>query len=202
MWFIVVLVSLVALFILFLCIPVELVFRANTQGRPKFSLRLIWFFGLVKRDLRQFGKTHKEKTVVKFEEKPGRNWLQRIKVTWEIMQTKGLLKQFRRSIIRTIRSIQVRELAANLKVGLDNPADTGLLFAFIAPVNLVVNYFVPCHINIEPSFAGESFVTGNANAVVKLIPIHLAASLGGLAFSLPALRATKKLVLYRWKRKR
>ena len=201
MWFIVVLVGLAALITLFLCIPVELVFRANTEVRPKFSLRLIWFFGLFKSELGQFSKKSQKKPADKLE-KPARNWLQEIGVTWEILQTKGLLKQLRRCAVRTIRSIHVRELAANFKVDLENPADTGLLFAFIAPLNLAINYFLPYPINVEPSFSGESFLTGHANAVIRLMPIQLAASLGGLAFSLPALQAAKKLVLYRWKRKR
>jgi hypothetical protein len=199
LWFIVVLASLAALIILFLCIPVELVFRANTKGRPKFSLRLIWFFGLLNRDLRQTG--HKSEENIVAEEKPGGNWLQRTKLALEILRTKGLLKQLGRFITRTYRSMKVREFAANLKVDLDNPADTGLLFAFMAPINLLTNYFLPYPIKIEPSFTGESFITGHVNARVKLMPIQVVASVTGLAFSVPSFRAVKKLVLYRWKRK-
>jgi hypothetical protein len=201
LWFIVVLVGLAALITLFLCIPVELIFHANSEGRPKFSLKLVWFFGLFKSDLGQFGKKSPKKSAEKLE-KPARNWLQDTRVSWEIFQTKGLFRQLRRFVMRTIRSVRVKEFAANLKVDLENPADTGLLFAFIAPLNLAVNRFLPYPINIEPSFTGESFLAGHANAIIRLIPIQLAASLGGLAFSLPALRAIKKLVLYKWKRKR
>ena len=201
MWFVVVLVGLAALITLFLCIPVELIFRANSEGKPKFILTLVWFFGLFKSELQPFAKKSPKKSVNKLE-KPSRNWLREIRVAWEILQTNGLLKQLSKFVVRTIRSIRVRKLAANLKVDLENPADTGLLFAFIAPLNLIVNHFLPYPLNIEPSFTGESFLAGHANAIIRLIPIQLAASLGGLAFSLPALRATKKLVLYKWKRKR
>jgi hypothetical protein len=200
LWFIIALASLAALIILFLCIPVELVFRANTEERPKFSLRMIWFFGLFNRDLRQTQEKPVKKMVA--EEKKDSNWFRRIKFTVEILQTRGLLKQLGNFIMRTYRSMKVREFAANLKVDLDNPADTGLLFAFIAPVNLLTNYFLPYPIKIEPSFAGESFVTGYINARVKLTPIQVVAPATGFVFSIPSLRAAKKLVLYRWKRKR
>ena len=200
MWVIAVLVSLAVLITLFLCIPLDLVFRANVEGRPKFSLRLIWFFGLVTGELKQTRKKPKEKRA-EYEEKPG-DWMQRLKVTFEILQTKGLLKQLRSFIKRTIRQVKVRELIANFKVGLDNPADTGLLFAFIAPLNLAINYFLPHPIKIQPSFSGESFITGYLHGAVRLWPIQLAASLIGLAFSLPTLRAAKKLVSYRWRSKR
>ncbi|OGN90691.1 MAG: hypothetical protein A2Z70_04435 [Chloroflexi bacterium RBG_13_48_17] len=199
MWVIVVLVSLAVLITLFLCIPLDLVFRANVEGRPKFSLRLKWFFGLVSSELRQTRKKPEEKKV-EYEGKPG-DWLSRLRVAFEILQTKGLLKQLRSFIKRTIRRIKIRELTANLKVGLDNPADTGLLFAFIAPLSLAINYFLPHPIKIQPSFTGESFITGYLYGEVRLWPIQLAASLIAFAFSLPTLRAAKKLVLYKWRRR-
>jgi len=201
LWVITVLVSLAVLITLFLCIPLDLVFRANVEGRPKFNLRLIWLFGLITGELRQTRKKPEEKGVREYEGKPG-DWIQRLRVTFEILQTKGLLKQLRNFITRIIRRIKVRDLTADLKVGLDNPADTGLLFAFIAPLNLVINYFLPHPIKIQPSFTGESFITGYLYGEVRLWPIQLAASLIGLSFSLPTLRAAKKLILYRWKRKR
>jgi len=201
LWVVVVLVSLAVLITLFLCIPLDLFFRANIEGRPKFSLRLIWFFGLFTSELRQTRKKSEEKRVNEYQAKPS-DWMQRLRVTFEILQTKGLLKQLRSFIKRIIRQIKVRELTANLKIDLDNPADTGLLFAFIAPLNMAISYFLPNPIKIQPSFTGESFITGYLYGAVRLWPIQLAASLIGLTFSLPTLRAAKKLVSYKWKRKR
>jgi hypothetical protein len=201
LWVIAVLVSLAILITLLLCIPLELVFRANIEGRPKFSLRLVWLFGLVIRELKQTKKRAEEKTVSEYEGKPG-DWTQRLRVAFEILQTKGLLKQLRSFIKRIFRQIKVRELTANLKVGLDNPADTGLLFAFIAPLNLAINYFLPHPIKIQPSFTEESFITGYLYGAVRLWPIQLAASLIAFAFSMPTLRTAKKLVSYKWRRKR
>jgi hypothetical protein len=201
LWFVVVLISLAVLITLFFCIPLDLVFRANVEGRPKFSIRLIWLFGLVTRELRQPRRKPVEKRVTEYENKPG-DWIQKLRVTYEILQTKGLLRQLRSFIIRIVRQIKVRELAANLKVDLENPADTGLLFAVIAPANLLMNYFLPYPIKIEPSFTGESFITGHLHGEIRLWPIQLAVYLTALAFSLPTLRAAKKLVFYRWRRKR
>jgi hypothetical protein len=200
LWFIIALASLAALIIIVLCIPVELIFRANTEGRPKFILRLILFFGLFNMGLRQ--AAHKPERRKVSREKPDSNWWQRIKLALEILQTKGLLKQLINFMMRTCRRVKVKELAANLKVDLDNPADTGLLFAYIAPANLLTNYLLPYQIKIEPSFTGESFVTGYVNARVKLMPIQVVASATGFAFSPPFFRAAKKLVMYRWKRKK
>lgn len=180
--------------------PLDLVFRTNIDGKPRFSMRLVCLFGLVSQELRRGRKKPEEKRVIEHKRKPlGRRW--EISDTFEVLRTKGLLKQFGRFIKRIFRQIKIRELVANFKVGLDNPADTGLLFAFIAPVNLILSYFSPHQIRIEPSFAGETIIEGHLYGAVRLRPIQLAAPLIGFAFSLPTLRAVKKLVLSKWKRK-
>ncbi len=202
MWFVIVLVSLAVLITLVLCIPIELVLRANTEGQPKFSLKLLWLFGLVKRELVQARQKPEKRSASGSEHEPGTGWLQSIKTTVGILQTRGLLRQLKIFLRRTFKSIHIRELGANLKVDLENPADTGLLFAFIAPANLALNYFVLYPIKIEPAFTGESFVTGYLNCSVRLLPIQMAGAMLGFAFSLPVFRLAKRTVLNRWKRKR
>jgi hypothetical protein len=198
LWFIVVLVILAALIILFLCIPFDLVFRANMEGQHKFSIRLIWLFGLFSTELGRTRRKPTEHRAVEYQKKPS-DWMQKLKLSLDILQTKGLPAQLFSFIKRTFRQIKVRELAANLKIDLENPADTGLLFAFIAPANLLMNYLLPYPVKIEPSFTGESFITGQLYGSMRLLPIQLTVCLIGLTFSLPTFRAVKKLVLYRWK---
>jgi hypothetical protein len=187
LWAIIVLASLAALITLLLCIPLDLVFRTNIDGVPKFSLKVIWFFGLVSRELKQTRRKPEEKKAI--------DWTGRIRGTFGIMRTKGLLKQFGSLVKRIHHRIKIKELVANFKIDLDNPADTGLFFAFIAPLNLLLSYFLPYQIRIEPSFTGETLIKGYLYGAVRLWPIQLAAPLIGFAFSLPALRAMKKLVL-------
>jgi hypothetical protein len=202
LWFVIALVSLAVLITLILCVPIEIVLHANTGGRPKFSVRLIWLFGLIKTEIARAQQKSSEKFEPKSEHKPGIDWPQRLKAAFEILQTRGLLKQLGIFLRRAFKSVHIRELAANLKVDLENPADTGLLFAFIAPANLALNYFLPYPIKIEPVFTGDSFLSGYFNCGVRLLPIQVAGSLFGLALSLPAFRVAKKMVINKWKRKR
>jgi hypothetical protein len=181
-------------------VPLDLIFRTNIDGKPGFSMRLRWLFGLVSHELRKGKKNNKKKRTIEHEQKQ-LDWMWRIRVTFEVMRTKGLLRQFVSLTKRIRRHIKIKELVANLKVGLDNPADTGLLFAFFAPLNLILSYFSPHQIRIEPSFTGEAIISGHLYGAVRILPIQLAAPLMGFAFSLPTLRAVKKLVLSKWKRK-
>jgi hypothetical protein len=161
---------------------------------------LVWLFGLVSHELRQGKKRPEEKKTIEHKQKR-RDWILWIKVTFEVLRTKGLIRQLGNLTKRIRRHIKIRELIANFKVDLDNPADTGLLFAFLAPVNLILSYFLPYHIRIEPSFSGETLIEGHLYGAIRLRPIQLAAPLIGFAFSLPTLRAVKKLVLSKWRRK-
>lgn len=201
MWFVVFLVSLAAFVALCLCIPIELVFYVNTATRPKIRLRLVWFFGLISKELRHSEEKPKKKAISEHDTRID-DWLQRIKFPLDILQTKGL---FRRVIIfvkKIVKCFHVKELAANLKVDLDNPADTGRLFAVLAPLNLAITYFLPYPVKIEPSFTGETIIAGYLNGAIKLIPIQIAASFIWFAFSLPFLRVAKKLIVFRWKTRR
>ena len=200
MWAIAVIVSLAVFFTLLLCVPLYLVFHTKIDGRPRFSMRLIWLFGLVSHELRRGKKKADEEEGTEHKQKQ-RDWTGRIRVTFEIMQTKGLLGQFISLAKRIRRHIKIKKLVANFNVGLDNPADTGLLFAFIAPANLLLRYFSPHQIKIEPSFASETIIEGHLYGAVRVRPIQLAAPLMGFTFSLPTLRAVKKLVSSKWKRK-
>jgi hypothetical protein len=170
------------------------VFRTNTDARPKFSIRLVWLFGLVSYELIQGKKRPEEKRTIEHKGKR-RDWIEWIRVTSEVLRTKGLLRQLGNLAKRIRRRIKIKELVANFKIDLDNPADTGLLFAFISPVNLLLSYFSPHQVRIEPSFAGEAIIEGHLYGTIRLRPIQLAAPLLGFAFSLPTLRAVKKLVL-------
>jgi hypothetical protein len=194
LWFIVGLVSLAVLITLLLCVPLDLVFLTSIDGRPKFSMRLVWLFGLVTKEMRRGEK--------KPEEQKSGDWTRDVRVAFEVLRTKGFLKQLGSFIKRFFRLIKIREFVANLKVGLDNPADTGLLLAFIAPLNLLLSYFLPHPIKIEPSFAGGAVFEGYLYGAVRLWPIQLAALLIGFTFSLPTLRALRKLVASKWRRRK
>jgi hypothetical protein len=199
LWAITALASLVVLITLLLCVPLDLVFRTNINGRPKFSIRLRWLFGLISHELRRERKSPKEKRTIDRKRKP-RDWIWETKVTFEVLRTRGLVKQLVNFIRKILSRIKLRDLTVNLRVALENPADMGLLFAFTAPLNLL-SYFSPHQIRIEPSFVSETIIEGNLYGAVRVRPIQLAVPLIGFAFSSPTLRAVKKLVLYKWKRK-
>lgn len=197
MWAIVVLASLAVLIALLLCVPLDLALHFNTDKRPKFSIKLSWLFGLVKTEVSKKKKPEEKRATADHKRKP-RDWGTEVRLISEVLRTKGILSQITGLLRGVLRCLKIRELVTNLKIGLDNPADTGLLFAFIAPVNLLAT-FLRYPIKVEPSFTGDAFLQGNFSGAVRMQPIYLIPPLAGFAFSLSTIRAIKTLALSKWK---
>jgi len=198
LWAIAVLASLAALIILLLCVPLDVVLRVDMDGRPKFRARLAWLFGLVNKDLRREKEKPEEEKRVTVGKRKGRDRRADARLLFEVLRTRGLLGQLGRSFKSVLSRIKIRELGANLRVGLDNPADTGLVLAFVAPVNVLLSSSFSHQISVQPCFADEPVLEGYFFGTATLRPIQLTTPLIAFAFSLPALRAVKTLVLTRW----
>lgn len=201
MWAVITVCSLVVLIILILCVPLDVLLHIDVYGKPKFSMRLEWLFGLVSKEVRKRKKKPEEKKkAVKGKPKFIR-WQKKAQDIFEILQTKGLLSQLKRLLRDILSRLRIRKLEANFRVGLDNPADTGLLFAFIGPATVFLNYSFPYRIRVQPSYDKAVF-EGYLHGTVRLRPIQLVPSFIRFAFSLAAMRLLKKLALTKWKRKK
>ena len=116
---------------------------------------------------------------------------------FKILRTKGLLKQFITLMKNILRRLRIRKLEADLTVGFDNPADTGLLFALIGPAILFLRTRIPHQIRVQPSF--DAVCQGYFRGTVRLQPIQLVPPLLRFTLSLPTARAVKTLVLVKIK---
>ncbi|MFC2123149.1 hypothetical protein ACFLRP_05645, partial [Bacteroidota bacterium] len=60
MWVLLTLAGLAALLLFLLCVPLELAFDLEVNGRPKSGLRLVWFFGLISQEVKKGKKKPKK----------------------------------------------------------------------------------------------------------------------------------------------
>ncbi len=192
MWAIIILASLTAVLIFGLCVPIEVSLRADVYGKPRFQLKLSWLFGLVRTDLAGRKKPSRKRKAK----------LRDIIAIIEILPTKGLVSQLKRLMKDILSYLKVRNLYADFTLGLGDPADTGLLFAFVGPAASWLSSSLPCQIRVRPSFEDEGTLEGYSYGEVRLRPIQLVIPTLRFAFSLAAMRTAKKLVLAKWKRKR
>lgn len=192
MWVIATLAGLAGLTIFVLCLPLDAALSIDTSGRPKFRLRLVWVFGLVSKEV----KREKKEPEKKRKRRIGFRTISRI------LRIKGLLRQVKDLVRDVIGQVKIRELAVNLKLGLDNPADTGFLFASIGSITPFLSLPSRYQLRVQPSFYEEAVFEGYLHVVLRLWPIKLVRPFIRFVFSLAALRVVKILVLSKWKRKK
>ncbi len=200
MWAIATLAGLTGLIIFVLCVPLDVALNLDVSGRPRFRLRLVWLFGLVSKELDREKEKPKEKKKHP-EEKLKKKRGIRFRTILKILRTKGLLKQLKDLVRGILGQFKIRELGANLKLGLDDPADTGLLFALIGATTPFLRLPPQYQIRVQPSFYDEATFEGYLHGTLRLRPVKLVWPVIRFVYSLTALRIVKTLVLSKWKKK-
>jgi len=201
LWVVISLASLAVILIFVLCVPLDMTLHADVYGKPKLRLKLSWLFGLVSKEVTR-GKEPKEKKKLVKEKRKPREGKRRLRDILEILRTRGLLSQLKRLLSDVLSRLKIRDLIADFRVGLGDPADTGLLFALIGPATFWLNSSLSHQIRVQPSFEGEGVFEGYSHGVVRLRPIQLVIPFLRFAFSIATIRVAKRLVLTKWKRKR
>jgi hypothetical protein len=201
MWIIIVsvIVGIIILGVLILSIPIDLSWQLYIQGKPRFSLRWSWLFGLISREVKARRRpSGKEKVRRKFGITKA---IRGMRTAYEFLGIKGFKNQSMLLIKRVIHCFKIKKLEMEIYVGLDDPADTFYLFALTEPINRLLDYAQPYRVAIRTSFA-ESIFEGYSNGQLRLYPIELAPPLMQFIFSAPAFRLLKKVISNRWKKGR
>jgi hypothetical protein len=190
-------VSLTVLIFLVFCIPLYMSFQMDTDRSPKWRISLLWFFGLVSKEVGKREKLREKSETAERRPKRKKKGLQ-AKTILKILRTKGLLRRLRHLLTDTMSCLKIKELGANFRIGFDDPADTGMLFALIGPAILFLNLASRHPIRVTPSFEDETVFKGYFHGTLRLRPIQLIPPLVRFGFSLPAIKALKLLALRKW----
>lgn len=195
------LIGLVVLIFLAFYIPLDMTFRMEADGRLKFRMRLFWFFGLVRKELGKKKKPEEQSIVADAKPKPSKKGIG-TEALLKILRTKGLLGRLQSLVRDIIRCLSMKEFEANFRIGLDDPADTGFLFALIGPATLFLGSAWGQQIRVTPSFEDEVVFEGFMYGTVRLRPIQLIPPFLRFVFSWPLMQVLRILVVTQWKSKR
>lgn len=201
MWAVITLSSLIVLGILILCVPLYTALRINVYGRPEFRIRFIWLFGLVTKEIGGRKKKPEEKERAADRRRKRAKRGTEAGIIFKILRTKGLVRQLKRLAKGIFPHLKVTDLRVDFRVGVDNPADTALMFGPISVASLLRGDCPPYEISVRPSFT-EAVFEGYLCGAARLRPIQTLAPLIRFALSPATIRAAKILVLSKWKRKK
>lgn len=184
-------VGIILMVILALLIPLEMTFDLETSGDRKVRTRVGWLFGRVWKDI---SPRKSEKPKEKPEEKRRRG----MKPLLSLLRVKGLPGRIIRLARQILRCLKVRELEADLRVGLDDPADTGMMCAMLWPLLTPLTSSDSVRLRIVPTFEEATF-EGSLHGKIRVFLIQIVGYLLVFVLSPVGLRTIRSMVVARWK---
>ena len=183
--------SVILFIILMLSIPVDMTFDLATHEHTKAKIRIGWLFGLVWKDIR----ARKEK---KPKEKPKKRRKRGIKSFLPLLRIKGLPGKILKLVRQIFGCLRIKQLDVTLRVGLDDPFDTGMLCSVLWPALIPPSPSGKVRFRLEPVFSEFAF-EASLQGWVRLFPIQLVWLLVSFVLSPTGLRLLKLMVVSRWK---
>ena len=185
---------IIGAFIAVLCIPIELLFLFESEEKPSFRFRISWFSGLIGREKGGQGRKRagvKRKALAGF----------RADLLWKIIQREKALEGSFRFIRDIYKVCHVKDIDADIRFGLGDPADTALLFATVGlPVKFLCSS-LPYRVSIEPAFSEEAVIAGHFYLVLRLRPFQIIVPMLCLCFSLGIVNLMVIMTQFKWMRK-
>jgi hypothetical protein len=182
--------GIVLFIMLVLSIPVDMALELETTERAGTKMRVGWLFGLFWKDIRGRRKRKPKKR----ERKDFMSFLSVLRVRG---LPEGILKLTRRMLGR----FKVGQMDVDIRFGLDDPADTGMMYSVLWPLLVPVNPFGPVSFRLEPAFDEPTFET-SLHGRVRVYPIQMVGPVLRFVFSPTGLRAIRTMVVSRWRRKK
>ena len=175
--------------IVLLAIPLSLSFSVTRLQAVEGYIQLRWLFGLVniKTNI-PIKTTTKERTKTSHHKKPKRKNNGNDIVA--LLKQSSFRQHMMKFIKRVLRASNAENLYLKLRIGLGDPADTGLLWAILGPVSGMMKNLQSMQIDIEPDFIDEVMEV-NSHGQFHLIPLQLIALVIGFILSPTTLRALR-----------
>jgi len=178
--------------IFMLSIPIEMAFDFDVHEQVRSRMRVGWFFGLIWKDIgRRRKKLEDKRKPEKKKRKKG------IKPLLSLFRTEGVAGRLSKLVRKILSCLRIRQLDANLRIGLDDPADTAILCSMVWPVLAFHNPSSSASVVMEPSFDKPVF-EGSVYGRIRLFPIQVIGPILQFVLSPTGLRVVKKVVSSRW----
>jgi len=181
----------IILFITFvLSIPVDMAFDFKIHEQVTARVRVGWFFGLVWKDIRGRKKEP--------ERKPQKRRKWNVKPFLSTLKIKGLPGKLLKLAKRLLGCLNIRELDANLRIGLDNPGDTGILYSILWPALIPLGSSDSIRFRTEPVFDAPTLEV-SLHGRLRLFPVKVIGVILRFVLSPAGWRTLRSMVVSRWK---
>jgi hypothetical protein len=189
-----IIVILLLLVLVLLIFPISVAFRLYRIKEIKWHMNFHWLFGLVRFEIRFPGPI---KAVSRLKKKP-REKTKKRKPGDNVRVAIALLKQptFRQRAIQFIKdllcAVHAHDFSLRLRIGLDDPADTGSLWGILGPVAGIAKNLRSAEILIEPDFI-TPVLEVESQGKLRIVPLQFVALATAFMVSPTTLKALRML---------
>lgn len=182
--------------VVLLAVPVDVAFRLERIEALEGQLTVRWMFGLVKIRL-AVPRARRQPVEPKARPKRAEKRVQR-KPRRPPAAFLATLRQtaFRRRVYRfgndLARAAHPTHLRLRMRLGLGDPADTGLLWGIVGPLSAMAQGLRTADVRLEPEFV-DPVLELHAQGRLMIIPLQILALAVSFALSPPSIRAWRTL---------
>lgn len=156
--------SILFLIFLVICLPVELYLKIDTTNAPVAQARISLLGGLLPLP-KTSGK--KPKNVTARKDKSDHKKSQKSKMGKFNMQA---MRSIPKLVYRLFRTVKIKRIKAVIAFGFDNPADTGMAYGMLTPIERGLGYSALRQISFHPDF-NQAKLEGAGELQARFTPI-------------------------------
>ncbi len=155
-----------------LAVPVDIVAHLEARKRLRLTLEIGWLFGLVRLRTSRGGKEPSAAP----KPKPRKKKRQGRKPSPAVVRRGlGVFGDL-------LERVQIRRVELDLTLGTDDPASTGEMAGYAAPVVAMANALPRTRVSLTPDFSGPYF-EGVGMGEIRVVPLTLVSPIAAFAFS-------------------
>ncbi len=109
-----------------------------------------------------------------------------------MLRTPGFLRKSLGLARGMLREARVEDVRADLRVGLEDPAETAWFMAAMYPVAALADSFPQAEVILEPDFLGDAF-EAEARGTVRVVPLYVLPHAIAFVFSRATFRAFRAM---------
>jgi len=170
--------AIAAVLIASLFVPVDYVIAAGT--REGVRMRARWLFGLVRMG---YDSSARAKATVDPSRAPPAS-VRGPRMVRRLLAIDGLVTRSAMLVVEIVRSLGWQRGRIAVRVGLEDPADTGELCGLVAPVLVMASRLLGPNIEFQPDFEASRF-DARAEGSGRFVPARAVAAIGRFALSRP-----------------
>lgn len=168
------LAGLLAVVLALLAVPVDVRGRMAANAALSWTVQIRWLFGLVRFERGSASPHPAEPVLAEQASAEPRRRQRAARRTPAFVKEPVVWRRAVRLLRSSLRGLTLRRVDAQLRFGLDDPADTGYLFGVLSLALIFIRSAAPGPVAVAPDFE-QAGLSGRAAGELRIVPLRVLA---------------------------